>query len=149
MRRKSILIRDLVALTALASLPTVPAFAGSDGDSAGGQGGHDHAPQLVGRAVLPVDTLAEGPPSGAAVTSANGITFPLPSQPVEGFSAIVDGRRPGEILAMPDNGYGAKANSADFLIRAYYLRPDFKTASRRNRHRRRRSVHPVPRSRTA
>ena len=29
---------------------------------------------------------------------------------------------------MPDNGYGAKATSADFLIRAYYLRPDFKTA---------------------
>ena len=129
MRRKSILIRDLVALTALASLPTVPAFAGSDGDSARGHGGHGHAPQLVGRAVLPVDTLAEGPPSGAAATSANGITFPLPSQPVEGFSAIVDGRRPGEILAMPDNGYGAKTNSADFLIRAYYLRPDFKTAS--------------------
>ncbi|HEX4983801.1 MAG TPA: esterase-like activity of phytase family protein, partial [Ilumatobacteraceae bacterium] len=80
-------------------------------------------------AVLPADTLAEGPPSGAAITSANGIMFPRPSQPVEGFSAIVDGRRPGEILAMPDNGYGSKANSADFLIRAYYLRPDFKTAT--------------------
>ena len=59
---------------------------------------------------------------------AHGITFPLPSQPVEGFSAIIDGRRPGEILAMPDNGFGNKINSADFLIRAYFLRPDFKTA---------------------
>ena len=29
---------------------------------------------------------------------------------------------------MPDNGFGAKANSRDFLIRAYFLRPDFKTA---------------------
>ena len=29
---------------------------------------------------------------------------------------------------MPDNGFGGKANSVDFLIRAYYLRPDFKTA---------------------
>ena len=29
---------------------------------------------------------------------------------------------------MPDNGFGAKANSADFLIRAYYIRPEFKTA---------------------
>jgi glycerophosphoryl diester phosphodiesterase len=29
---------------------------------------------------------------------------------------------------MPDNGFGSKANSADFLIRAYYVRPDFKTA---------------------
>ena len=29
--------------------------------------------------------------------------------------AIVDGRRPGEFLAMPDNGFGNKANSGDFL----------------------------------
>ena len=28
---------------------------------------------------------------------------------------------------MPDNGFGNKANSADFLIRAYYVKPDFKT----------------------
>jgi glycerophosphoryl diester phosphodiesterase len=122
------LIRDLVALTTLASLPAVPAFAGGDGHGHGH--GHGDEPRLVGRAVLPVDTLAEGPPSGAAIPSANGITFPLPSQPVEGFSAIIDGRRPGEFLAMPDNGYGGKANSTDFLIRAYYIRPDFKTASR-------------------
>ena len=58
----------------------------------------------------------------------NGVSFPLPGQPVEGFSAIVDGREPGEFLAMPDNGFGAKANSRDFLIRAYYIRPRFKTA---------------------
>ena len=28
---------------------------------------------------------------------------------------------------MPDNGFGNKANSRDFLIRAYYIEPDFKT----------------------
>jgi glycerophosphoryl diester phosphodiesterase len=28
---------------------------------------------------------------------------------------------------MEDNGFGSKANSRDFLIRAYYIRPDFKT----------------------
>ena len=90
-------------------------------------------PTLVGRAVLPVLTFAGPPASGAYVVpgpgTVNGITFPLPEQPVEGFSAIVDGRRPGEVLAMPDNGFGGKANSVDFLIRAYYLRPDFKTAA--------------------
>jgi hypothetical protein len=89
-------------------------------------------PVLVGRAVLPVQTYAGPPPSGAFVVpgagTINGITFPLPAQPVEGFSAIIDGRQPGEVLAMPDNGFGGKANSVDFLIRAYYLRPDFKTA---------------------
>jgi glycerophosphoryl diester phosphodiesterase len=30
---------------------------------------------------------------------------------------------------MPDNGFGNQANSGDFLIRAYYVRPDFKTAN--------------------
>jgi hypothetical protein len=87
-------------------------------------------PRLIGRAVLPVETYAPGPPSGTLLPPGvvNGITFPLPSQPVEGFSAIVDGRRHGEYLAMPDNGFGGKATSRDFLIRAYYITPDFKTA---------------------
>jgi hypothetical protein len=86
-------------------------------------------PTLKGRAVLPADTLAPGPPSGAALSGTiNGITFPRPSQPVQGFSAVMTGRGRGEYLAMPDNGYGGKANSTDFLIRAYYIRPDFKTA---------------------
>jgi glycerophosphoryl diester phosphodiesterase len=42
---------------------------------------------------------------------------------------MLPGRHPGEYLAMPDNGYGGKANSRDFLIRAYYIQPDFKTAN--------------------
>ncbi len=86
---------------------------------------------LVGRAVLPVQTYAPGPVSGTLLPPGvvNGISFPLPSQPVQGFSSMVDGRSPGEYLAMPDNGYGAKATSKDFLIRAYYIRPDFKTAN--------------------
>ena len=45
-----------------------------------------------------------------------------------GFSAVIAGDRPGTYVAMPDNGYGAKANSADFLLRAYKVTPDFKTA---------------------
>ena len=92
------------------------------------------------------DALAEGPPSGAAIPSANGITFPRPSQPVEGFSAIVDGRRSDEILAMPDNGYGGKATSRDFLIRAYYVRPALQDRVGRIGRRPRRPVHRVPRS---
>ena len=92
-------------------------------------------PHLVGRAVLPVETYAQGPPSGAGLVPAgqtetvvNGVHFPTPSQPVEGISAILAGRWPGEYLMMPDNGFGGKANSRDFLIRAYYTTPDFKTA---------------------
>ncbi len=93
-------------------------------------------PHLAGRAVLPANSYAPGPPSGFGLvpvgsteTVINGITFPTPSQPVEGFSGVLTGRSPGEYLAMPDNGFGGKANSRDFLIRAYYVTPDFKTAS--------------------
>lgn len=98
-------------------------------------GAHPSGPTLVGRAVLPVETYAPGPPSGAALVQPpnttqliNGISFPLPSQPVEGFSAVLPGRRLGEYLAMPDNGFGGKNTSKDFLIRAYYVTPDLKTA---------------------
>jgi hypothetical protein len=85
---------------------------------------------LAGRAVLPAATLAPGPPAGTLLTPGvvNGILFPRPSQPVQGFSSLIDGRHPGEYLAMPDNGFGSKNNSSDFLIRAYYIRPHFKTA---------------------
>jgi glycerophosphoryl diester phosphodiesterase len=121
------LISIAVAATTLALLPVHAAIAHGDRDRP--------PPRLVGRAVLPVETYAPGPPSGGGLvpvgqtgTVINGIHFPTPSQPVEGFSAMVSGRRPGEFLAMADNGFGGKANSADFLIRAYYLTPDFKTA---------------------
>ncbi len=103
----------------------------SSASSTGSSGWAPRNPTLVGRAVLPYDTFAEGPPAGAFVvpSTQNGVTFPLPSQPVEGFSGVIDGRRHGEYLTMADNGFGSKANSRDFLIRAYFLRPHFKTAS--------------------
>ncbi|NES27943.1 hypothetical protein GCE86_09750 [Micromonospora terminaliae] len=108
-------------LAAAVATPSIGAHADGRGSA---------QPTLLGRAVLPVETYAPGPPSGTLLPpgTVNGITFPLPAQPVEGFSAIVDGRHPGEYLAMPDNGFGGKANSTDFLIRAYYIRPDLRTA---------------------
>jgi hypothetical protein len=117
MRRRH-LFASAVAVVVVASLQGVAASAGTP------------EPTLEGRAVLPVNTYAPGPPSGAFYTGpANGIVFPTPSQPVEGFSAVLAGRHPGEYLAMPDNGFGGKANSQDFLIRAYYIEPEFKTAA--------------------
>jgi hypothetical protein len=87
-------------------------------------------PILKGRAVLPAETLAPGPPCGTLLAPGvvNGIAIPWPSQVVQGFSALGRGRERGEYLAMPDNGFGAKATSKDFLLRAYYLGIDFKTA---------------------
>ena len=88
------------------------------------------APTLLARAVLPAATFAPGPPSGAFIGAGpiNGQTVPFPSQPVQGFSAIL--RAGGDsYLAMEDNGYGTKANSADFLLRVYRIRASWERAS--------------------
>ena len=85
-------------------------------------------PTLLARAILPADAYQPGPPSGAAIGPDNGVVPPFPGQPIPGFSAVLDAGR-GEFWGMPDNGYGAKTNSADFLLRLYRIRPDFKTAS--------------------
>jgi hypothetical protein len=85
-------------------------------------------PVLEGRAVLPAATFAPGPVSGTAIGGPviNGIPTPFASQPVQGFSAILPAE-PGSYWVMEDNGYGAKANSADFLLRMYHVTPDFET----------------------
>src|ERR687896_497321 len=84
-------------------------------------------PTLLGRAILPADAYQPGPPSGAFISPDNGVTPPFPGQPIPGFSAVLDAGH-GQFWAMPDNGYGAKTNSGDFLLRLYRIRPDFKTA---------------------
>jgi hypothetical protein len=89
-------------------------------------GAEQKEPTLLGRAILPAHEYQPGPPSGAFITGDNGVTPPFPSQPIPGFSAVLDAGR-GEFLAMPDNGYGSKANSGDFLLRVYRIRPDLET----------------------
>ncbi len=84
-------------------------------------------PVLVARATLSADHLEEGPQSGAQATPANGRTGPFGGQVIPGFSAMVD-NRDGTFWAMPDNGFGTKANSADFLLRLYRVRPKWETA---------------------
>ncbi len=81
-------------------------------------------PTLLGRATIDADLLMPGPPSGALATPANGRTGPFPGQVVPGFSAMLD-NGDGSFWAMPDNGFGSKANSADFLLRMYLVRPSF------------------------
>ena len=69
-------------------------------------------PILEGRAVLPADTFADGPASGAAIEAANDRTPPFEGQPVQGVSSILPTRN-GNYYMMQDNGFGAKNNSAD------------------------------------
>lgn len=117
--------RHWIAVLAVVTAATIPgaALAAAPGDRAA-------EPRLVARSVLPADTFAEGPPSGSAIGPGpiNGRTPPFPSQPVQGFSALIGSGRAGVYLALADNGYGAKANSADFLLRAYRIRPRWERA---------------------
>jgi hypothetical protein len=88
-------------------------------------------PTLLARAILPSDAYQPGPTSGTAILPNNGVTPPFLApngQPIPGFSAVLDAGH-GEFWGMPDNGFGAKTNSADFLLRLYRIRPDFKTAT--------------------
>lgn len=84
-------------------------------------------PTLVARATLSADHLEEGPPSGALVTPANGRQGPFDGQVIPGFSAMID-NGDGTFWAQPDNGFGAKGNSADFLLRLYRVTPHWETA---------------------
>ena len=81
--------------------------------------------ELKGFASIPADTFAPGPASGKLITGTNGRTIPFPSQPVQGFSAVQLSDTAGTYWFMPDNGYGAKSNSADFLLRFYKVTPSF------------------------
>ncbi len=85
---------------------------------------------LEGRAVLPADTFAEGPPSGNGLEdeTKGGRTPPFEGQPVGGVSAVLEAGN-GEFQAMPDNGFGKKDNSSDFQLRTYRINPDFETAN--------------------
>jgi uncharacterized repeat protein (TIGR01451 family) len=81
---------------------------------------------LKGFAALPADTFADGPPAGSAVTNpTNGRTTPFPGQPIQGFSAV-QVADDNSFWFMPDNGFGGKGNSADFLLRVYKVDPSFR-----------------------
>ncbi|MEO8680986.1 MAG: esterase-like activity of phytase family protein [Vicinamibacterales bacterium] len=79
--------------------------------------------ELTGIAVMPAETFAAGPPSGAYRTGAGQPEFT--SQPVQGFSSIRPaGRTPDDAdwLALVDNGFGVRVNSPDSLLRLYRVR---------------------------
>ena len=88
----------------------------------------DHEPRLLARALLSADHQAPGPPSGALASPANGRQGPFPGQVIPGFSAAID-NGDGTFWAQPDNDFGAKGNSADFLLRLYLVKPEWKAAA--------------------
>ena len=87
-------------------------------------------PTLVGFAKLPPVTFREGPTSGQFIDAANGITPPFENrQPVQGISSMIASPVDGQFLALSDNGFGSKANSADYVLCVYSITPDWESHS--------------------
>lgn len=83
-------------------------------------------PQLIGFASLPADVFRAGPTSGQFIGPSNGRTPPFEGrQPIQGISAVIR-TADGRLLGLSDNGFGSKANSADYVLTVYELRPDFR-----------------------
>ena len=79
--------------------------------------GAAHAQTLEAFASLPADTFAPGPTSGRFITPANGRVPPfVGKQPVQGVSSVLQASG-GDYWVMSDNGFGAKNNSPDYVLR--------------------------------
>jgi len=113
------------------SLATLPVLAAAPAGAAPPDPDRRPTARLLARAFIPATAYQPGPVSGTQLpaTPVNGVTPPFPGQPIPGFSAVIpatpDDRSGRRLLAMPDNGFGAKTNSADFLLRAYVIEPRY------------------------
>jgi hypothetical protein len=121
---RSIILAAVVALAGCAPDGTAPELAPASQTPQFAANANE--PTLLARAILPADLYQPGPISGTFISADNGVTPPFPGQPIPGFSAVLDAGG-GLYYAMPDNGFGAKTNSGDFLLRLYTIRPDFRT----------------------
>jgi hypothetical protein len=79
-----------------------------------------------GFAVLPADTFADGPPSGAMTSDSGEAAFE--NQPVQGVSAILPADT-SNWLIMSDNGFGSQVNSSDYHLRLYEVSVNFVTGT--------------------
>ncbi|MEV4115687.1 esterase-like activity of phytase family protein [Nonomuraea sp. NPDC049695] len=124
MKRIPLAVGSAVLALSLAASAGPASYADADPEGSG-------RATLTGFASLPAQTFVPGSePSGSQIgtTPVNGVTPPFPGQPVQGFSGIVR-RGDGTFDVLSDNGYGAKNNSADFLLRVHRIRPDFRAGT--------------------
>jgi hypothetical protein len=85
--------------------------------------------KLIAWAALPNTARTPGPTSGNFITPANGVVPPFENaQPIPGWSGLLpaQGR---SFIGMPDNGFGAKGNSGDYVLGYYIVTPTFKKQS--------------------
>jgi hypothetical protein len=109
--------RSQLGAAALVVLLSLPAHAGDV---------HVHH-RLAGWASLPADARWPGPTAGHFVSPGlPGTAVPfVGGQPIPGFSALLRSAD-GRWIAMPDNGFGTKGNSGDFVIGFYKAAMRFK-----------------------
>ena len=91
--------------------------------------GADDLFDLTGWAEIPSTYRQPGPKSGqfTGTATVNGVTPPYIGQPIPGFSGVIPSGTSGVLIGLPDNGYGAQNNSADFVLGFYRFEPHFKT----------------------
>ncbi|CAA9485756.1 MAG: Putative transmembrane protein [uncultured Solirubrobacteraceae bacterium] len=108
-------------------LPALIASAALTGAVAPASAAVPRPASLEARAILPADASAPAPFPGVVDSD------PAPAadarQPIGGFSALLDAPGRDVFWAMPDNGFGTKANSRSFLLRVYRIRARFETRS--------------------
>jgi hypothetical protein len=84
--------------------------------------------QLIGWAALPSTARTPGPTSGNFAPTANGVVPPFTDgQVIPGWSGLLSNAA-GSFTALPDNGFGSKGNSADYVLGVYDVAIDFKTS---------------------
>jgi hypothetical protein len=90
---------------------------------------------LVGRAVLPADTLADGPAAAQALggrKNVRGLKVPFDTQPVGNITAIAPADYAGAWLALTEGAFDSPQNSGDYLLRIYTIEVDFRRADSGN-----------------
>ena len=112
-------LRALALTTIALASAALPAHAAPKGSPTSPEGA-----TLSAWSVLPAATYVPGSETSGHWTTGNAaIPAPYTGQPVQGFSgthALGD----GSFLVLSDNGYGAKANSADFLLSLHRITPE-------------------------
>src|SRR5262245_55356533 len=126
--RRQAMHKTMLAMFTL--LVAAAAMAGDEGFR--GHRGAEPTFRLSGWAEIPSTYRRPGSPVSGQFQvltppTLNGVTPPYEGQPIPGFSGVIPSRLPGVYIGLPDNGYGAQGNSADYILGFYHFRPHFKT----------------------
>lgn len=86
---------------------------------------------LVGRAVLPAETLTNGPKAGSALgqNPIGGLKLPFNGQPVGSFSSIFPGSYSNTWFALTNGVFKSPQDSGDYLLRIYTVEVDMHTGN--------------------